>query len=232
LGLVDGVGISGIQSGILDHLVPASAFCLAVFSGAGAISAAMALPGGFRQRAAAVVQAYAVVMVGALLTLGFSSIIGALLDPRWLAPFAAIVLLGLAADLGGMSGRWLRRITSPLGVITCGLLSGAYVSLRTHDLHLRWVPLDTHQLWHLVAGICLAMLLTLVGAALSDVRRLLPERTLRNVAAGVIGLIALLVLGCPLSVPRALATLAAVIAAAEGLHLLRQRCRATHRELA
>ena len=220
LPLVDGVFAGAVASGRLSDPLVAAAFGVNVFSGAGCLACALALEGGVRARLSVVARVYALVLVGAWLVAAAAPLLRAVLLPSFEA-FAALVVLGVAFELAGVSAaplgpppapvaaRWwwaLRVAGQPQVVVVLALLASLLdAAVRRPQLTGLASPSAVGlAAIAVLSGVGLTLLGALFGAA---ARPFLDVAWIRRAGAAALAVVALAVLGAPIPAPAPLALL-------------------------
>lgn len=249
LPLVDGVALAGVQTGMLHHPQTAILFYLLVFSGGASITTAMTLSGNLRQRLYGVLRVYAVVMIGAVSTVCLAHILAEFIDARWLAPFAAWVLLGMAADASGISNGWLKAATDPRAIVTVAIATGGYhafaighLVLNVQILHSCLTSIDAADVAWMVVAVAAAAAMTMfgpvagalgarlarrgmgrafIGESNDVIVSQLTHRATRSATAGLLALVVTFVLGYSIPAPLCVLLVIAVAAAAFAIRGLR-----------
>jgi len=196
LPLLDGFFLAFLKIGLWRQTSSAVAFGVTAFSGAGAVIAAMRLPGTLAQRAVKVLAVYAVVAAGALGISLVRPLFQSLL-PDNLQLFTAVFLIGLGLLISGVPS--CRRLAQWFGcenvvkaMILASLLNGAIHGVRWQTSFepaaLRGVGIA------LIAGLTLS----LFGAALGSLLRDDADKRPLDLGAGIsLVTMGLKVLGLP-----------------------------------
>lgn len=234
LPLLDGVFASGVMSGAISTPLPALSFGVFVFSGPGCWFAASQLQGSVSCRLRTVCRLYLVVALGAVLSIPFAAVIHGLALPDFRF-FSGLVLLGVAADLAGFGispktappnmvtdprGSWvwhLRCIASPQAVISIALAASVLYDMRSSSVVLASVEQGAFAHFSVFPAFAVlsGFIVTVAGTFLSaGLERWLAPRWTARAGAVVLGVIALIIIGIPLSTPIVLGLIGVGIALA------------------